>query len=469
MAFGAAAGLIDPSSRMSSAGDPEPRWVGDAQERAAICVARAAPAIGAGYGIIRAISDLTIEADDPRLFHAATQTASCTPLFNRSCFDRNGGCGLTRELARASAVGETLERYAAAAYDERTLIAASYAELTSEGLRALDPRSIPLYSERQYSTPGFPYRPLRPESRISWTWGTSLVSHHDVLVPACLVFIPFLGDSEIAHAVSTGLACDISPVGATLNGLYEVIERDAVMITWMGRLGAPRLAIDRLPGLDNLFDRVFRPSGLEFVISDISTDLAIPVVFALAIDRSNDGLALTVGAAANADYGRAALKALIEAAQGRLWLKDQQAEGRLAQILDRRQVATFEDHVRWFGHRRHLRYVDFLATSAEAVAPEAALLEAEDQDGLSQERQLERMVAMLANHDLDVIVVDITPADVKDLGFTVVKTLVPGLVELNSDHLLPRNGSRRLYEVPRRLGYGPRDEYDLNDVPHPFP
>lgn len=454
---------------MSSAAGTEPRWIRDAEDRAATCMARAAPAIGAGYGIIRAVWDLSIEPDDPRLFHAAARTASCEPLFNRSCFDHNGGSGLTRELARASAVGETIERYAAAAYDERTLISATYAELTSEGLRALNPGSIPLYSERQYCTPGFPYRPFRPESRITWTWGTSLVSHHEVLVPACLVFIPFLGDSDIAHAVSTGLACDISPAGATLNGLYEVIERDAVMITWMGLLPAPRLLIDRLPMLDDLFDRIFRPSGLEFVMSDISTDLGIPVVFALAIDRSNDGLALTAGAAANADYERATLKALIEAAQGRLWLKNEQAEGRLGQILDRRKVATFDDHVRWFGHRRHLGYVDFLATSAEVVAPDAAWPEAGGRDGLSQERQLGHIVSMLASHDLDVIVVDITPSDVKDLGFTVVRTLVPGLVELNPGHPLPRNGSRRLYDVPYRLGYGLRDEDDLNDVPHPFP
>ncbi len=457
---------------MSRADGREPGWLADSEDRAATCMLRAAPAIGAGYGIIRAVWDLTIEPDDPRLFHAATQTANCEPVFNRSCFDRNGGSGLTRELARASAVGEALERYAAAAYDERALISASYAELTGQGLRALAPESIPLYSERQYSTPSFPYRPLRPDSRISWTWGTSLVSQKQVLVPACLVFIPFLRDAELAHAVSTGLACDISPVGAALNGLYEVIERDAIMITWMGRLPAPRLGIDRLPGLDDLFNRVFRPSGLEFVLSDISTDLGVPVVFALAIDRSNDGLALTAGAAANADYERAALKALTEAAQGRLWLKNEQAEGRLSQILDRREVATFDDHVRWFGHHRHLGYVDFLTTSAKARAPEAAWPagpEAKDRDDHSPESRLERIVSMLAEHDLEVVVVDVTPADVKDLGFTVMRTLVPGLVELNSHHLLPRKGTSRLYEVPDRLGYGPRGEDELSDVPHPFP
>jgi ribosomal protein S12 methylthiotransferase accessory factor len=67
------------------------------------------------------------------------------------------------------------------------------------------------------------------------------------------------------------------------------------------------------------------------------------------------------------------------------------------------------------------------------------------------------------------VTVDVTPPDIRDLGFTVVKTLVPGLVDLNPEHLLPPKGNRRLYEVPERLGYGRRSEDVLYDVPHPFP
>lgn len=455
---------------MSPTGSVEPRWIAEAEQRAAICLARAAPAVGGRFGIISAIWDLPIEPDDARLFHAATQTARCEPLFDRSSFGRNGGSGLTRDLARASAVGETIERYAAAAYDQKTLISASYAELTGQGLPTAAPESFPLYSERQYRTPGFPYRPFSPESRISWTWGTSLVTHHEVLVPACLVFIPFLSDSRVAHAVSTGLACDISPAGAALNGLYEVIERDAIMIMWMGRLPAPRLGLDGFAALRDVFDRVFRPSGLDFTLNDISTDLGIPVVFALAIDRSTEGLALTAGAAANGDPERAALKALSEAAQGRLWLKNELDNGRLSRPLDRHEVVTFDDHVRWFGRQEHLGHVEFLTTAAApAASPWVAERPLISGEGHSLSAQLDRTVAVLAEHGLDVVIIDLTPPEIRDLGFTVIKTLVPGLVELNSDHLLPLSGNARLYEVPERLGYGPRDEDALNDTPHPFP
>jgi ribosomal protein S12 methylthiotransferase accessory factor len=419
---------------------------------------------------VRGVADIPLEPDDPRLFHAATETADCEPLFGRRSLGQNGGCGLTREIAWASAIGEAIERYAAAAYDESALISATYRDLRGHGIDAVPPESIPLYSQRQYETPGFPYLPFHEDTRLKWTWGTSLVSGRRLLVPACLVFIPFQEDARIADAVSTGLACDISTDGAALSGLYEVIERDAIMIMWLGELPAPRIETEALNSVGPIFDEIFRPSGLEFWLSDISSDLALPVVFALAIDRENAGLALTVGAAAGLTFERAALKALVEAAQGRVWLKYEYEAGRLATILARHEVATFHDHVRWFGHREQLSHVDFLLGSKTTTQATRSSVAGEEGDGDSHEDQLGRSVTHLAQLGLDVIMVDLTPPDIKALGFEVVKILVPGLVDLNAHHLLPFKGNTRLYTVPERLGYRRAlSEDELNDVPHPFP
>jgi ribosomal protein S12 methylthiotransferase accessory factor len=447
-----------------------PPWAQDAHQRALACLARAQPAIGGRYGLIRGVWDISTEPDDPRLFHAVAQTANCEPLLIRTGRDLNGGSGFTPELARASAIGESLERYAAAACEESSLICSSYSELVQSGLRALNPASMPLYSERQYSTPGFPYNPLRADTRVNWVWGTSMVSHERLLVPACLVFSPFVEEACICDAISTGLACDMSAAGAALSGLYEVVERDAIMIMWLGELPAPCIDVDRLAGLGDVLDRVFRPSGLELTVNDISSDLGIPVAFALAIDKTNDGIVLNAGAAANARPERAVAKALVEAAQGRLWLRKEQAEGHLDDVLDRHRVVSFDDHVRWFGHRRHLHHVDFLTTAPCARASDAWCSVDDDLEvATSPEDRLDEMVALLARQELDVIVLDITPLDVADLGFTVVKVIVPGLVDLNAHHLLPLKGNRRLYEAPALMGYGARDEDTLNDVPHPFP
>jgi len=84
---------------------------------------------------------------------------------------------------------------------------------------------------------------------------------------------------------------------------------------------------------------------------------------------------------------------------------------------------------------------------------------------------LDRCISACAEKNLDVIVVDLTQPDVAELGFTVVKVLVPGLIDINADHNYPLLGGHRLYALPRLLGYTDRDvtEAELNRIPHPFP
>jgi ribosomal protein S12 methylthiotransferase accessory factor len=73
--------------------------------------------------------------------------------------------------------------------------------------------------------------------------------------------------------------------------------------------------------------------------------------------------------------------------------------------------------------------------------------------------------------DLEVIVVDVTTADVEELGFKVVKVLIPGMQPVDFGVQWPHVGGRRLYEAPRRMGYQQfrTQPQELNRFPHPFP
>ncbi len=66
-----------------------------------------------------------------------------------------------------------------------------------------------------------------------------------------------------------------------------------------------------------------------------------------------------------------------------------------------------------------------------------------------------------------VLVVDLTPSDVKGLGFNVVRVLVPGLQPLYMGTRFINGDTRRLESIARHWGYSARvtPNYD----PHPFP
>ena len=80
------------------------------------------------------------------------------------------------------------------------------------------------------------------------------------------------------------------------------------------------------------------------------------------------------------------------------------------------------------------------------------------------------LVGELARRGEDVIVVELTTRDAAALDLHAVKVFVPGAVPLPPDHRYQPLGHRRIYEVPRRLGWRadePRPA-DLNPYPHPF-
>ena len=156
----------------------------------------------------------------------------------------NAGKGRTEEEAKLSALGEAVERYAAYHLDPTRLSSGPAAP------GAITPADCVLYSEAQYAQDGFPFRPWTPDAAISWIGGIDLHSGDAVPLPAALVHLvypmPRIEDHFTA-VTSNGLSAGPTLARAILGGLYEVIERDALMITWMNRLPAIELDAMDMP------------------------------------------------------------------------------------------------------------------------------------------------------------------------------------------------------------------------------
>jgi ribosomal protein S12 methylthiotransferase accessory factor len=84
---------------------------------------------------------------------------------------------------------------------------------------------------------------------------------------------------------------------------------------------------------------------------------------------------------------------------------------------------------------------------------------------------IEVCVNALASKGFDVLVVDLTTRDIGELGFRVARVLIPGLQPLHGDHRFRFLGGKRLYQVPKILGYAEEctTEEQLWPWPHPFP
>lgn len=433
-------------------------------------VARGSRAVDHHTGIISRLFEHMVEPDDIDVFFFTGILSDTSRFLPRQCHRHNGGCSsLSKQKAKAAAICECFERYCAGTYRDEDLICDSYKNVAD---RAVSPDRFVLFSQNQYKQPDFRFTPFSREAPVRWVEGYSLTEDRTVLIPASFVYTPytFLNIKErFRTPISTGLACGNSIEEAILMGLYEVVERDALMITWLNRLSPPLVDVESIDDspLQDLIAR-HRKKGVKAYLADITTDLSIPTFLALTESERGNGAAVTVGSASRVSPKQAMLKALEESAHARNWVKIMmRTREPIAPTDDFSFVQDFPDHPFLYGHAFMLPQTQFIRASQASLRFDD-LPDPQDESILSNLRYCLRV---LADKGYDVIAVDITSPDVADLGFSVVRVAVPELQPISVEVGYRCLGGNRLYEVPVRLGHRDRPitEEEINPYPHPLP
>jgi ribosomal protein S12 methylthiotransferase accessory factor len=397
--------------------------------------------VSADVGVVNRVDESVAAYDHPRLACYFSQSCDPTPLFGVPTGAASGGIAADRATARAAAIGEAIERYSASYVPESRLL------LTSQS--SLMPR-------RPTVPPDWPDRSTGCQDvALHWLLGTTLgvPGAPSAWVPAHRVYLNGI-DSErgVATATSTGLACHTDPWRALRAGLLEVIERDAVMVSWLTRATPQRLVADLRwrdrHGIDVRFDRAVE----EYRLYLLSGPTGVPVVFAVARGNRNQP-AVAVGAAAHPDLVIACRKALIEAQQTFSWARHMLAQSR--PIPPRLDVTDLEDHVAYYLDPDRLGAFDFL--DVESGAPSLTV----DLDRTSRpddpEADVHQIVADARRTGIESFSADVTAPDVRAAGAWVIRAIMPALYPLTVGYE-HRRGHPRL-----------RDCDDLNADPHPFP
>ncbi|MFD7989825.1 TOMM precursor leader peptide-binding protein, partial [Kitasatospora indigofera] len=402
----------------------------------------------------------------------------------RECF-WGGHTGSYRASTRVGLL-EGLERFAGMrARGRRTTVVAAFDDL---GGQALDPRDCGLYSaEFHRAEPGV--RPFAPDRPIPWVWGWSLRDRRPLLVPEILTYYHAPGglENRFVQESSNGCASGGCLEEAVYFGLMEAVERDAFLLAWYGRLELPELDVRDAarPGIAAMVDRLAM-YGYRARFFDTRTTFPVPVVTAVA-ERIDGGLGrLCFGAGASLDPEAALWAGLCEIATDAVNLRRRTAreERRLramAEDFDRIQV--LHDHPLVYGLPEMARYADFLlAPRAAGGGRGPAGLDSLRRPGPTGAAVIEpsgdlredllACVDAVTGAGFDVVVVDQTMPEQRDLGLHTASVLVPGLLPIDFGRSRQRALSMpRLRTAPREAGLLPRDlrADEVNPAPHPFP
>jgi ribosomal protein S12 methylthiotransferase accessory factor len=426
-------------------------------------------------GIVRQLLVHEIGPSDPPLFFATAQLGSTRGFSDVEAGRLNGGAGLTVTTALQGALGEAIERYSIGLYRESELVRGSYAELAAD---ALDPRRLIFFADDQYDWPGFPYARFDAGRTLSWVVGESLLDGRARLVPACRVFTPYLAPSPgelVMQSTSTGAACHTNRDRAVVSALLECIERDAFTMTWLNRLPLPGLSPGDV-GETRLTAavRALACRGIEVRLLDATSDLGWPTVVCVLAGPTRETPALAFGAATHGNVREAAHKAFVESAHTWFWIRTRTIARPLPVFRDDfADVTSLEHHSLLYADHRVRRHATFLWShvpdGARAIKERGRQVHPERLG--SPRAQLERCVGSLRAAGMDAVVIDVTPADVRDAGFVVVRVVVTDLHPLWGGHQLRCLGGARLQRFPVALGYrnSECDVRELNAAPHPMP
>ncbi|MEM8665568.1 MAG: TOMM precursor leader peptide-binding protein, partial [Pseudomonadota bacterium] len=374
-----------------------------------------------------------------------------------------GGKGQTAVQAKVSCIAEAVERYSCGDHGDGKGVHGRLAGLAPE---AIHPNDIMLFSAQQYlhrdtlnkgresgASYNFVPKPFDPESPVRWTPVWSLTHARPRLVPSALCYFGYSrtrgkAEPDFARTNSNGCAAGNTLTEAILQGLLELIERDACALWWYSR--ARRPAIDLASFADPFIEQMqarYRDLGRALHVLDLRTDLRIPVAMAVSW-REDDGGEIHMGLGCHLEPRMAVSRALTEL--------NQVAYSGLAAAARSQSNAVFDvDHLAWFRSETaetqpYVRPLPDKVVRADALADHAS-------DDITQD--IRYCVELLDRAGMETLVLDHTRPDIR---FPTARVLVPGL-----RHFWQRLAPGRLYDVPASLGWvdAKLSEADLNPIP----
>ena len=382
------------------------------------------------------------EASEPRLPVCATAILSAYTdgTYDPTASESVGGKGLTVTEAMVGAVGEAIERYSASRVCLGDMHRSPLHALVGD---VLDPRLLCLYDEAQYRRPGFPFARFDPNRPSLWTSGRWMDTGEPVWVPALPTFFidPSGPDDSFCQVTSNGLAAGVDLKDAALRAVFELVERDAFMLTWLCRRPGRRLIVDNAlePGIRAVLQQLQEcEAQIELYLLDVG--LSIPTVVCLGLGDGQHWPGVTVGSAAHMSPRVAVYKAILEQGYSGSYLRRAMIGGAYPIPEQPEQVRTFFDHALFYMPAARAVACDFLRSGGGAPLSLATLPEPTD---ISLEACTERLAA----GGVRVALVDVTAPDVAQSPFRVVRALGTNMQPLHCGFGLERLANPRLREL----------------------
>lgn len=355
------------------------------------------------------------------------------------------------ELAVIKAKAEARE-WAACSFVPATVI-----KKPAKGLSEhIDPRTMVAFHPAQYRVKNFPFEQFDPETSQYWAVATEEETGDMVRVLADLMYFPYeTGQVPYAYANSSGVAAHPLRQQAVESAVLELVERDAFMIAYHGRLSHLRVIPSSIPKDIQQRIQALELLGCRVDIVDITLELAPTVLVMLT---QTEWHFMNVAAASRFDPVSALDHALMEVEASVL----ARLENGPAKKMSPSVVAMPLDHGALYEQQQYYRRADFLVAGP-------ATLDCREigKESACNWAQLKLRIRQL-NTSLYTVDYNIPQEQGGNAGLHIVRAIIPGLVPMTFGYRQEPAGMKRLYQVASRLRGESVTYKDIVKFPHPF-
>lgn len=361
--------------------------------------------------------------------------------------------------SRAAALLEGTERKVGALQSAGDVVVAPGEELPD---RKITPEDFPPYPDDFYGHRGVPYQPNVPHE---WVRSTSLTTGDDVWLPREYVFYgEQMAYQRWALSTSSGCATGSSSVEAALFGVLELLERDAFLASWYGRIPAHRVDPNTVRGVDPVSTRA-ELLGYEIDSGLMWSPTGVPVAVAVASAPEIKA----VGAACHPDPHQALSDAIGEAwtyLPERVSTARAQPQKVATLINNPERVLDIEDHPLVFVPDGHPDYRS-LCGSGRPQPVDLVMAGMRDFQGFITARELlDCLVDQLAAEGVEVFTVVQTSPLERSMGLETVMVVAPQLLPIDFGW-----GNQRALQSERLDMLSERATGSIQEhrrLPHPF-
>lgn len=316
------------------------------------------------------------------------------------------------------------------------------------------------------------------ETGFRWTRGISLTQNKQIWIPMQLVNATYQRTHNeepiLRLAGIAGMGAGETKEDAILEGMIDLIERDASMITWLNKLSP--VIIDNKTIDDNNLKKIIkklRIRKLRSTIVILPTDFPLNIVSVILTNQRGNSLPITITSGADTNLNDAIYKAFLKAlAIGGSSIKN----SILKKFEETRLSESFQPHsspdIANLGRRGRM----FFWARREMMKNVRFLLKGERRNaqtfkdcftkGTDKKTIISSLVKIAKEKSYEVAYVDMAPKRIRGLGMHLVSIIIPELQPMHSEESIPYLSGKRLKSVPELLGYKVSGE--VNKIPHPF-